>query len=69
VSSSSFDVALVPDSSHSEVSMPSSEADAQGGEGAKEFELPQRLLHVGGAPPMDREARVNRYKEKRKNRT
>eukprot|EP00243_Klebsormidium_subtile_P002828 TRINITY_DN15751_c0_g1_i1.p1 TRINITY_DN15751_c0_g1~~TRINITY_DN15751_c0_g1_i1.p1 ORF type:complete len:409 (+),score=55.48 TRINITY_DN15751_c0_g1_i1:360-1586(+) len=69
VSSSSFDVALVPDSSLSEVSMPSPDADVQKGDIAKGFEMPQRLLHVGGAPPMDREARVNRYKEKRKNRT
>lgn len=33
-----------------------------------QFEYPPRMLHVGQVQPMAREARVLRYKEKRKNR-
>jgi len=32
------------------------------------FVMPASVLHVGNAQPLDREARVNRYREKRKNR-
>lgn len=60
MSSSSLDVRVVPDSV-SDISNP-----FDGTRGAMEF--PHRILRVTQMEPMAREARVLRYKEKRKNR-
>ncbi|KAG6544697.1 hypothetical protein Mapa_013887 [Marchantia paleacea] len=64
MSSSSLDVGIVPDTNAlSDISTP---YDGSQGHG---FEFPPRLLHMAQVePPMAREARVMRYKEKRKNR-
>nr|ASJ80970.1 constans-like protein [Ginkgo biloba] len=62
VSSSSMDVGIVPDSTMNDISTPYN--DPRG-----VFEIPPRVVHSGGQfEPMGREARVLRYKEKRKNR-
>lgn len=64
ISSSSLDTGVVPDSGNSEMSTPD--------EGSQRvLECPTRMMpQVGGGPveTMAREARVMRYKEKRKNR-
>eukprot|EP00271_Cylindrocystis_brebissonii_P007067 TRINITY_DN201_c0_g1_i1.p1 TRINITY_DN201_c0_g1~~TRINITY_DN201_c0_g1_i1.p1 ORF type:complete len:437 (-),score=66.27 TRINITY_DN201_c0_g1_i1:1527-2837(-) len=62
ISSSSLDVGVVPDTS--DVSNP---YDSVAG-GPLVFEFPQRILHVGQLEPMAREARVLRYREKKKRR-
>lgn len=63
LSSSSMDVGIVPDSSMSDISTAYGDTLSQGS-----FDFP-RMLHMNQVePPMAREARVMRYKEKRKNR-
>jgi hypothetical protein len=59
VSSSSIDMGVVPDASDSSAPFET---------GAMHFEFAPRVLHVGPMQPVAREARVLRYKEKRKNR-
>ncbi|CAM6091571.1 unnamed protein product [Calypogeia fissa] len=63
LSSSSMDVGIVPDSSMSDISTSYVDSLSQGS-----FDFP-RMMHMNQVePPMAREARVLRYKEKRKNR-
>ncbi|KAL2609603.1 hypothetical protein R1flu_028176 [Riccia fluitans] len=65
MSSSSLDVGIVPDTNA--LSDISTSYDGTQSNGS--FEFPTRMLHMAQAePPMAREARVMRYKEKRKNR-
>lgn len=60
ISSNSLDVAVVPDTTFSDISTPPN--------GSASFERLSRVQNVGQMEPMAREARVMRYKEKRKNR-
>ncbi|GBG92894.1 hypothetical protein CBR_g57652 [Chara braunii] len=64
LSSSSLEVGVVPDTCVSDISPPQSYDGAV----ASMFEFPPRVIHVGAMQPLAREARVKRYKEKRKNR-
>jgi hypothetical protein len=69
MSSSSIDVGVVPDTGISDsVSFQSGPASCPPHGVGPMFEFPPRVIHVGNEAPMAREARVMRYKEKRKNR-
>eukprot|EP00897_Mesotaenium_endlicherianum_P001823 jgi/Mesen1/1669/ME000136S00556 len=61
MSSSSLEAAVVPDATDVSTSYDSGNPDLQ-------FQLPPHVIHVGQMQPLAREARVLRYKEKRKNR-
>lgn len=63
LSSSSMDVGIVPDSSMSDISTSYVESLSQGS-----FDFPRTVPMNQVETPMAREARVMRYKEKRKNR-
>eukprot|EP00249_Psilotum_nudum_P020633 c27786_g1_i1 orf=730-1857(+) len=60
VSSSSLDVGVVPDTNLSDIS--------NSDNGSRSLERPPQVHQSGQLEPMGREARVQRYKEKRKNR-
>eukprot|EP00897_Mesotaenium_endlicherianum_P001827 jgi/Mesen1/1672/ME000136S00555 len=65
MSSSSLEAAVVPDM----IDVSNSTSSYDSGNPDLQFQLPPHVIHVGQMQPLAREARVLRYKEKRKNRT